>query len=54
MLCIPGNFGEVFLIWQIGNFAENRKPANIISYTIALWGSVRNRQIENLPMHADD
>ena len=37
-----------FLIWRIGEIcgkSPNLKTANIISYTIALCGSARDRQI---------
>ena len=44
---IAGNFGKVFNLanWQFCGKSPNLKPANIISYTIVLCGSARNRQI---------
>ena len=53
---IEGNFGMVFNLanWQFCGKSPNLKPTNIISYTIALCGSARDRQIKNSSMHSDD
>ena len=47
-----GNFGKVFNLvnWR---FCGKSPKVNIISYTITLCGSVRDRQIYNSPMHSD-
>ena len=54
-ICYTPYFGEVFNLvnWQFCRKLPNLKPTNIISYTIAPYGSARNRQIKNSPMHSD-
>ena len=53
---IVGNFGKVFNLvnWRFCGKSLNLKPTNIISYTIALYGSTHDHQIKNSPMHSDD
>ena len=53
---IAGNFGMVFNLvnWRFCGKSPNLKPANIISYTIALCRSAHDCQIKNSPMHSDD
>ena len=54
--CIARNFGEVFNLanWRFCGQSPNLKPANIISYTIALCRGARDYQIKNSPMHFYD
>ena len=44
---IEGNFGKVSNLanWRFCRKLPNLKPTNIISYTIALYGRARDRQI---------